>query len=105
MLQFTWREAAHINELEVRAYLSAFRWRLHKASNIGPKFLHLLDSQVSIGVRVKQRSSNRRLNRVARKAAALDLASGSLSIFAFVRWADIPADAPSRKSSSSWDHG
>ena len=102
VLQFTWREAAHINELEMRAYLSAFQWRLRKASNIGRKFLHLLDSQVSIGV---QHRSSRRLNRVARKVAALELASGTLGIFAFVRSAGNPADAPGHKSLSSWGHG
>ena len=71
MLQFSWREAAHINELEMRAFLAAFKWRLRSSKNISTKFLHLLESQVSISVLVKHRSGSVRLNRVARKVDAL----------------------------------
>jgi hypothetical protein len=97
-VQFSWREAAHINELEMRAYLSAFKWRLRSGRNVNIKFLHLLDSQVSISVLTKHRSSSIRLNRVARKVDALELASGSKGFFAFCRSSKNPADAPSRKS-------
>ena len=65
----------------MRAFLSAFKWRLRSSQNLDTKFLHLLDSQVSISVLTKHRSSSIRLNRVARKVVALELASGSFGVF------------------------
>ena len=96
VVRYSWQETAHINELEMRAYLSAFKWRLRSGGNLDTKFLHLLDSQVSIGVLTKHRSGSVRLNRVARKVCALELASGSAGSFAFCRSSTNPADAPSR---------
>jgi hypothetical protein len=96
VITFSWRQQAHINELEMRAYLSAFKWRLRTAEGVQQRFLHLLDSQVSISVLTKHRSSSIRLNRVARKINALELASGSAGCFGFVRSNKQPADAPSR---------
>ena len=96
VLQFNWKEVAHINELEMRAYFSAFRWRLRTSGNLDTRFLHLLDSQVSISVLTKHRSGSVRLNRVARKVDALELASGSSGCFGFCRSHTNPADAPSR---------
>ena len=95
-VQFKWQADAHINELEMRAFLSALRWRLRAVCNLECKFLHLLDSQVSIAVLVKHRSGSRRLNRVARKVSSLELASGAVAILGFCRSSDNPADAPSR---------
>ena len=96
VVQFSWCQEAHINELEMRAFLSAFKWRLRSSQNLDTKFLHLLDSQVSISVLTKHRSSSIRLNRVARKVDALELASGSFGVFGFCRSSKNPADAPSR---------
>jgi len=97
VVKFSWREEAHINELEMRAYLSAFKWRPRSSVNIDTRFLHLLDSQVSISVLTKHRSSSIRLNRVARKVDALELASGSAGCFGYCKSSKNPADAPSRK--------
>ena len=96
VVKFSWREEAHINELEMRAYLSTFKWRLRSGVNIDTRFLHLLDSQVSISVLTKHRSSSIRLNRVARKVDALELASGSAGCFGYCKSSKNPADAPSR---------
>ena len=81
----------------MRAFLSALRWRLRAEKNLESKFLHLLDSQVSIAVLTKHRSGSRQLNRVARKVSALELASGAAPILGFCRSGDNPADEPSRK--------
>ena len=97
MVPFHWRNEAHINELEMRAYLSAFKWRLRNSGNLDQKFFHVLDSQVSIAVLTKHRSSSIRLNRVARTVDALELASGSVGVYGFCRSDGNPADAPSRR--------
>jgi len=97
VVQFSWREGAHINELELRAFFSAFRWRLRSGQAFGTRFLHLLDSAASIAVLTKHRSSSIRLNRVARKVDVLELGSGSQGWFGFCRSSQKPADAPSRK--------
>ena len=97
VVQFSWKEAAHINELELRAFLSAFRWRPRSGQAFGCRFLHLLDSAVSIAVLTKHRSSSIRLNRVARKVDALELGSGCQGWFGFCRSSQNPADAPSRQ--------
>ena len=91
-----WKQAAHINELELRAALLSLKWRLRKASGQKKVVLHLLDSSVSIGVLVKRRSSSYKLHRVIRRINALELAAGTRVIYAFVRSAVNPADAPSR---------
>ncbi|CAK0797626.1 unnamed protein product [Prorocentrum cordatum] len=87
----SWQQAAHINELGMRAYLSALRWRLRAEKNLQTKFLHLLDSQVSIAVLTKHRSGSRQLNRIARKVSALELASGVMAILGFCRSGVNPA--------------
>ena len=40
----------HINKLELRAFLSACRWRARKAANLQSRWLHLLDTQVCLGI-------------------------------------------------------
>ncbi|CAK0819790.1 unnamed protein product [Prorocentrum cordatum] len=96
--QFSWREAAHINEVEMRAFLSALKWRLSAETNHERKFLHALDSQVSIAALAKFRSGSIQLNGVARKVAALVMALGSAAAPGFCRTGDNPADAPSRQN-------
>ena len=96
ILAFKWWAAAHINELELRTVLSTFKWRLRRASSIGSRFLHLLDSLVSLAVLCKKRSSSWRLNRVVRKVDALELAGFVLPCYGFSRSEFNPADAPSR---------
>ena len=47
-MQFRWRDSAHTNALEMRAYRSSFNSDCAVTKNIGTTFLHLLDSQVAI---------------------------------------------------------
>ena len=54
----------HIHLLELKANLLHLRWRLRTSKKLGSRFLHLLDSQVCLGVLTKGRSSSWRLNRV-----------------------------------------
>jgi hypothetical protein len=97
-VKWKWTWDAHINVLEARAVLAAMRWRLRRASSIGSRFLHLLDSQVSQAVLSKRRSSSGKLNCVCRRIGALELAAHVLPLYGFTRSDENPADAPSRGS-------
>lgn len=90
-----WRGSGHINPLESRAALSMLRWRLRKVSRMREKFVHLLDSQVSMGVLTKKRSSSHVMNVVA-KFACLELAGFTHVVFTFTRSEVNPADGSSR---------
>ena len=90
------KDSAHINELELRAFLSALKWRLRRRPCTRRRMLHLLDSQVSIGVLCKGRSSSHLLNRVVHKVDAVVLAAQVHMVFGFVRSEANPADGPSR---------
>ena len=94
-----WEHKCHINGLEGRAVLAAFKWRVRKTKHLKQKFLHLIDSQVTMGVMTKRRSSSWMMHSVARKVAALELASGAHPVYGFVRSSKNPSDAPSR-----WKH-
>ena len=93
---FKFRVEEHINILEGRTNLSMLRWRSRKARNLGSKFLHLLDSQVNIGVLTKGRSRSFSINFVTRRCNAITLAAFFHPVYAFVRSELNPADAPSR---------
>ena len=93
---YAFERTGHINELELRGMLSALKWRLRRAAQVGTKALHLLDSQVSIGVLCKKRSSARVLNRIIKRIDALELAGHIYLLFGFVRSEANPADRPSR---------
>ena len=95
-LNFKWKREAHINELELRAGLSSIKWRLRCSGQLGKKFLHVMDSAVSLGVLTKKRSSAVCLQRVIRRVNALELTSGCVVVLGFVRSEANPADAPSR---------
>ena len=82
--------------LELRAVYLVLRWRTRSVTRIKSRFLHLTDSQVSLGVLVKGRSSSLQLNRVISRCNALILASDLLPLFAFVQSEWNPADAISR---------
>ena len=95
-LAFAWRRPGHINELEVRAALSSFRWTARHHGNLRAAFLHLLDSQVTLSVLAKKRSTSHRLMPSLRKFCALGPASMCEAAFAFCRSETNPADRPSR---------
>jgi len=87
----------HINVLECRALVLAMRWRFRNIENVGTKFLHLVDSQVTLGVAAKGRTSSWRLRRVLGKVNALLLAGFGTMGLGFVRTHLNPADRPSRR--------
>ena len=89
----------HINLLESRAYQLAVRWRARSSRMLQARFLHLLDSMVTLGVHAKGRSSASSLAAVSRSTAALLIAGHFWPVLAFVRTDLNPADKPSRFSS------
>ena len=95
VIQFCWKEAAHINELEMRSFLSSFLWRLRCKRNLCMIF-RLAGSQVSMSVITKHCSLSIRLDRVARKIEALELASGSFGVVGYVKSKANPSDDPGR---------
>ena len=103
--EWTWKTAIstrwqlsgeHINVLECRAYLLALRWRLRNSDQVGRRFLHMVDSQVTLFACVKGRSSSHQLRRVLCKINAYVLAGHCLPALGYVRTDWNPADEPSR---------
>ena len=86
----------HINVLECRAYLLAPRWRFRDRVNVGKRFIHMVDSQVTLFACVKGRSSSSRLRRVLCKINAYVLAGHGLPLLGYVKTDWNPADKPSR---------
>eukprot|EP00438_Fugacium_kawagutii_P028950 Skav223615 [mRNA] locus=scaffold1522:89108:92881:- [translate_table: standard] len=86
----------HINVLEMRAALTALRWRLIQHRRLNVRFVHLLDSLVCLHAFSRGRSSSRKLKRSLIKANALILATHSQVVWAYVHTKQNPADAPSR---------
>ena len=78
--------AEHINVLEMRAVLTALRWRFSKKGWLCTRFIHLVDLQVCLHALARGRSSSRKLRRTL------------LRIDSLVGITDQnPADAPSRR--------
>ena len=88
----------HINRLELRAVLTAVKWRTLKARQRGKRFLHLVDSLVSLHVVNKGRSSSRKLRAITKRLTAWLLLSANFCILGYVDTGQNPADAPSRRS-------
>ena len=86
----------HINKLGLRSALTAVRRRLRVASAVGSRFIHLDDSQVAIGARVKARSFSYDLAPVIDEYNAIILAGGLRPILAYAHAELNPADKPSR---------
>ena len=99
---WTWKrfqvdDKEHINRLELRAVLTAIKWRALKAKQANRRFLHLVDSLVSLHVVNKGRSSSRRLRPILKKISAYLLLSANSCILGYVNTSQNPADAPSRR--------
>ena len=96
-MAWSWkRRGSHINELEAVAVLLQVKAKSRSQNNFASAYLHLVDSQVSIGVFTKKRSSSRVVQRVIRRANALCLAALLQPVLIYVRSELNPADAPSR---------
>ena len=90
-------EGEHINKYELRAALTAVRWRAQSSHRLCSKFFHLVDSAVAMGVISSARSSSFDFSFVTDKINALILAAGLRMILVHVGTKDNPADEPSRK--------
>ena len=87
----------HINCLELRAVLTALRWRLERHKKVHVRFVHMLDSLVCLHCLSRGRSSSRKLRRTMLRINALLLATRSQAVWSYVHTAQNPADAPSRR--------
>jgi len=99
VISFTWPErmsALHINDKELRAYLSAVRWRARALGHLSARFLHLCDSQVSLAVLLKGRSSSRKPSVTLQRIDAVQLAGNLRPFHAYVATELNPADRPFR---------
>ena len=86
----------HINALELRACLAALRWRLTTSERSRRRITHFTDSQVSLSVMVKGRSSSRVLRFVLRRYNSLISAACLYAAYAYISTSTNPADRPSR---------
>ena len=89
--------AEHINKLELRAVLTAIKWRVMKTKLTNARFLHLVDSLVSLHIVNKGRSSSHKLKHIMKRISAWLLLSGNSCILGYVDTGQNPADAPSRR--------
>ena len=89
--------AEHINVLELRAALTALRWRIEKNERLNSKFVHMVDSLVVLHSLSRGRSSSKKLKRTLLRANALILATHTQVVWAYVHTKENPADAPSRR--------
>ena len=87
----------HINVLEARSCLQALKWRARTVAFCSCRYLHLVDSQVALGVLTKHRSSSNKLAQLVREWSALCIALDVYPILAYVHSELNPADAPSRQ--------
>ncbi len=91
------RAGEHISALECRAALLAFRWRARQSFRQGCRFLHLVDSRVTMGAIGKGRSASFRLRHIIKQVPAVSLAANFLPVVGFTRSHTNPADKPSRR--------
>lgn len=97
--------AEHINVLELRAVLTALKWRIESQKMTRSKFVHLVDSLVCLHCLSRGRSSSRKLRRTMLRINSLLLATGCHVVWAYVHTKDNPADAPSRRPRKrKWAH-
>ena len=95
----------HINVLEMRAVLTALRWRIERKKLCRTKFVHLIDSLVCLHSLSRGRSSSLKLKRSLLRINSLLLATHSQAVWAYVHTKDNPADAPSRAPRKrKWNH-
>ena len=91
------KNVEHINKLELRAFLTALKWRIAKSKCCRTRFLHLLDSAVCLCAINKGRSSSRKLTPIMRQISTYCLAYGLSPLLAYVSTDTNPADRPSRR--------
>jgi hypothetical protein len=99
-----WRDAEHINSLELREVLLAVHWILTYPSSLTRRVYLLIDSTVAFFALWKGRSSSGPLLLILRKISALLLASGITLLPGWIPSEVNPADGPSRLTSVTTNH-
>lgn len=95
-----WSTREHINRLEMRSILLAFKWRVRHLCESECRFIHLTDSYVSLSVISKGRSSSTMLMSVMKQIAAFQFGFG---LFPFSSTWRVPRTQQTRPVASS--HG
>ena len=93
---WAWKKPNHINILEMESLYHTLRYRAKSLKVLRTKFLHLVDSQVVLGVAAKGRSSSHQLLRSLHKFNLLVLALHCYPVLGWVLSALNPSDEPSR---------
>ena len=91
-----WSSKEHINSLELRATLTALKWRVQYRGQLRHRFLHLVDSLVVLHCLARGRSSSKKLRSSLSRINALLLCSSSQALWGYVHTEQNPADKPSR---------
>lgn len=90
-------EPEHINVLELRATLTAMRWRVERLHQMDIRCIHLVDSLVVLHALSRGRSSSRKMRRTLMRLNSYLLASGLHPTWGYVDTHQNPADRPSRR--------
>ena len=96
VLRCRWQAPQHINLLEMRALLLALQWRSRSKGCFGVRFVHLVDSFVSLAIVAKGRTSSLMLRRMSKQIAAYVLALSAQLVLGHVDSSENPADQGSR---------
>ena len=91
-----WLYKNHINVLELEALLKTIRWRARSLNIFDKRILHLVDSQVVLGVAAKGRTSSNRLSPTLHRYNLWVLACHCYPIIGWVVTHLNPSDEPSR---------
>ena len=91
-----WRFEDHINILEMEALFHSVRFRAKSLRLFHSRFVHLVDSQVVLGVAAKGRTSSRRLRKSLHRYNMLVLVLHTWPLLGWVLSHLNPSDAPSR---------
>ena len=91
---WSWRDRAHINVLEARAFLHALRLRAREGGD--SRFVHALDSAVAKGALAKGRTTSRLLLPVVKSSGAVQAAYGLYPSIPFCPTRLNTSDAPTR---------
>ena len=94
--RWAWKVEEHNNVLEARAGLVSAKLATMEQEHWGKRHLLISDSQVTIGVYGKGRSSAKNLNLLARRLAALVISTGSRFYWRYIRTHRNHSDGPSR---------
>ena len=93
---WAWKKEEHNNVLEARAGLIATKIATLDTGSWDNRHLMISDSQVTIGVFGKGRSSSGSLNLIARRLAAIMISTGSRFYWRYTRTHRNHSDGPSR---------